>query len=142
MAGKKGIYQIKNREKYINPNVTQLLFRSKWELKFMLYLDSQPLVTKWGYEVIKIKYLFSLDNKYHTYYPDFYVEIGDKKYIIEVKPKHESVTPKKLNQNMKNYTYQVLTFIKNKDKWAAAKNFCDSKNIIFKILTEDELNIK
>ena len=137
--GTKGYYVIKNRDKYIDPNATKLMYRSSWEARFMLYLESQPMVQKWGYECIEVKYLFSADGKVHRYYPDFYVEFSNgKTCIVEIKPAKDGAIPKQ-SKNKLNYTEGVLTYIKNKDKWEACQRFCESKGWEFKVVTEKDL---
>lgn len=133
--GTKGYYVIQKRDKYIDPNTTRLMYRSSWEARFMLYLESQPMVKKWGYECIEVKYLFSADNKVHRYYPDFYVEFANgKTCIVEIKPSKDAKLPKKMTDTM-----GVITFMRNKDKWEACQKFCESKGWDFKVVTEKEL---
>lgn len=64
-----------------------------------------------------------------------------KTYIIEIKPEKQTKPPKKGRKKTSTYLNEVATYEKNLSKWNQAKQFCESNNIIFKILTEKELGI-
>ena len=87
-----------------------------------------------------------MDGSYHRYFPDFYVKVLDKnsnikKYIIEVKPKHQCTPPEKSPKRRTGAWFnKVRTWGINKAKWDSAKEFCLDHNMEFKILTEDHLN--
>mgnify|MGYP003585674192 CR=1 FL=1 len=143
---KQGKFVPKNPLKYMG-NVDNIVYRSSWEYKFMLYLDFQSAITKWASEELYISYFFELDNKVHKYYPDFYFETtrpdgSVSKYLIEIKPQKdmEIVKPKKMTEKAKqNYMYNAVTVMKNEAKWKAARAWCEGRNIVFKVLTENEL---
>ena len=44
----------------------------------MLYCDRSPNILSWSSEEMHIAYLSPKDDKYHNYYPDFYIEYTDK----------------------------------------------------------------
>lgn len=135
--GTKGIYHILNREKYVYPNVSTLIYRSKWECRFLHWVDRNPNVVRWGYEVIQIPYVWSVDGKCHRYFPDLYLEFKANdnsdilKVVVEIKPSKEAKLGKTL--------YENLTYSKNYDKWNAAKKFCDEHGYKFVVITENEL---
>ena len=53
----------------------------------MRFCDSRPLLLQNGeVKKIAVPYISPVDNRRHTYYPDFYVKVNNKKYIVEVKP--------------------------------------------------------
>ena len=144
----KGKYIVKNIDKYLGNKMPT--FRSSWEKKFMIYLDSNTNILKWGSEILKIPYTYQLDNKQHNYYTDFYVILKDvtgtiQKYVIEIKPFSQLSKPKKPKINnkksMQSYNYKMKTYIKNQNKWKTAIAYCNSKGLKFKILTEHELKI-
>ena len=97
-----GTYKPVNPKKYRgNPN--QVIYRSLWERKLMVYCDHNDAVLEWGSEEVIIPYLSPWDGKLHRYFPDFYMKVRQsdetiKKFIIEVKPKdsanHLSRIPK------------------------------------------------
>ena len=139
---KQGKFVPKNASKY-EGNVSNIVYRSSWEYRFMLYLDNQPEIIKWSSEEFFIPYFFEVDNKMHKYYPDFYFTKKDgSKYLIEIKPMKdcEVKTPKKMTEKAKvNYINNVVTVAKNEAKWNAARVFCEINNVRFMILTEKEI---
>jgi len=139
---KHGEYTVENPNKYIGTKNPK--YRSSWEEKFLYWCDHSPKIYKWGYECLDITYYSPIDNKVHRYFPDFYLEIYDvknnlNKYIVEVKPYKQTIPPKIPKRKTKNYLISVQTYITNQCKWEAANKFCASKNIKFKIITENEI---
>jgi len=140
-----GIFNPKNPNKYKgNPN--NIVYRSSWELKFMRYCDLNEKILEWGSEEFFIPYLDPTTNKVRRYFPDFIVKIKEnsgniKKYLIEVKPKKQTLEPKKTKgKQQKTYINEVLTYNKNLAKWKAAEEWCKDHLIEFKIITEEEIN--
>ena len=72
MRYKQGKYIPRLPRKY-KGDPRNIVYRSSWEYKFMLWCDQTPSVTEWGSEEIAIPYISPLDGKRHRYYPDFYV---------------------------------------------------------------------
>ena len=141
----KGKYKPTNWRKY-KGDPTNIIYRSLWERKFMHYCDINPNVIEWNSEEIAIPYKSPLDNKWHRYFPDFYVKVKNtngtiQSYLVEVKPKAQVNGPKPQKRMSKHYLYEVTTYAKNQAKWEAARNFCEDRAWIFKIITEDELKI-
>ena len=94
-----------------------------------------------------LPYRSPVDNKIHRYYPDFYIKVKEqngkiKRYIIEIKPKRQTVEPKMKKRKTKGYIYEVYEYARNQAKWKAAEEFCKDRMWEFKVLTEDELGIK
>ena len=142
----KGRYQPNNPLKY-KGNFRNIIYRSLWELKFMKYCDSNQNILEWGSEEIVVPYRSPIDNRYHRYFPDFYIKVREstgkiKKYIIEVKPQKQCIEQKVQKRKTKSYVYQVCEYAKNQAKWEAAKEFCEDRKWEFKVLTENELGIK
>ena len=123
---------LKNPDKFLNKNGVSI-YRSSFELKFSKWCDLNENVKYWSSEEIQIKYLNPLDNKIHTYYPDFFITINEKKYIIEIKPYNETIKPKKTKYK------QYKNFIINKTKWKYTKEYCKKNGFEFKIITEKDL---
>ena len=67
---------------------------------------------------------------------------GREWIINEVKPKKQTVEPKKKSRVTKSYIYECKTYAVNQAKWKAATEFCEDRRIQFKIITEDELGLK
>ena len=73
MRFKQGKYIPRNPNKY-KGDPRNIIYRSSWEHKFMLWCDQQnSSVQEWGSEEIVIPYVSPVDGKRHKYYPDFYV---------------------------------------------------------------------
>jgi len=142
----KGRYQPSRPNKY-RGNPRNIIYRSLWELKFMQYCDSNKHILEWGSEEIALPYRSPIDNRYHRYFPDFYIKVKEstgriKKYIIEVKPKKQCIEPKVQKKKTRSYIYEVCEYAKNQAKWKAAKEYCMDRGLEFKVLTEDELGIR
>ena len=139
-------YQLKNPSKY-KGNPTLVIYRSLWERSYMKKLDLNENILEWSSEEIALPYKSPLDNRIHKYYPDFYVKerLSDgtiKKYIVEIKPKKQTLEPKVPKRKTKGYLYEVMEYAKNQSKWNSAREYCKDHGYEFKILTEDDLNIK
>jgi len=142
----KGRYNPANPKKY-KGNPQNIIYRSLWERKFMVYCDTNDKVLEWGSEEIIIPYVSPWDGKVHRYFPDFYIKVKQssgklKKFIIEVKPKKQTKPPKPVERKTKRWIKEVRTFGINEAKWKHASNWCKDNNMEFKILTEEELGIR
>lgn len=141
-----GIFKPKNPEKY-KGNPTRIIYRSMWEKKFMIFCDLNDSIVEWGSEEVIVPYRCPTDGRIHRYYPDFYIKVKSKsntvkKYLIEVKPKRQTIQPTdKPKRKTAAWKREVLTYIKNKAKWEAAKEFCEDRQMKFLILTEDHLGV-
>ena len=62
-----------------------------------------------------------------------------KQKTKEIKPKKETVPPKKGKRKTKRYAQEAYTFIKNQDKWEAANQYAEHKGWKFQVWTEDTL---
>jgi hypothetical protein len=159
-----GFYEIKNVDKYIG-DPTKCMYVSSWELRFMIYLDNLDLVHRWASEEIAIPYYLPNEHGHmqiHNYFPDFYVEYTKKsdpeyleKVVIEVKPTtdinpnfvewhedgsfHIKPITSKSPKAVQNRMYQLNEFQKNLFKWDAAKKWCEERNMLFHIVTEQEM---
>ena len=142
----KGKYIPKNPQKY-KGNPSQIIYRSLWERKFMVYCDTNTKVIEWGSEEVIVPYRSPWDGKIHRYFPDFYIKVQEntgriKRYLIEVKPLKQTMKPKKPKRQTKNYIREVYEYAKNQAKWKAATEFCEDRMWEFKVMTENELGIK
>jgi len=128
-------------------DVDNIICRSSWERIFCGYCDRNRNILEWGSEEIVVPYRSPIDNRYHRYFPDFYIKVKDpngtiKKKIIEIKPLRQCVEPKVKKRKTKGYIYEVIEYAKNKAKWNAAKEWCLDNGYEFQVLTENELGIK
>jgi len=142
----KGYFKPKNPKKY-RGNPTNIIYRSGWELKLMMYLDNHKDVINWSSEEIIIPYVSPIDGRVHRYYPDFFVTKINKEgiketSIIEVKPKKQTKPPARQEKLTKAYITEVKAWGINEAKWKAALEFCREKGWSFQIFTEKELGIK
>jgi hypothetical protein len=142
----KGKYQPKNTQKY-RGDVTNIIYRSLWERKFLIYCDTNENIIEYASEEIAIPYRSPVDGKIHRYFPDFYIKVKEpdgniKKYLIEIKPHKQTMPPKKPQRQTKGYIYEAYEYAKNQSKWEAAKEYCKDRQWEFKALTENELGIK
>ena len=142
----KGKYQPSYPKKYKGDH-TNIIYRSLWERKFMRYCDLNENILEWGSEEIVVPYRSPVDNRYHRYFPDFYIKYKDnngriKKSIIEIKPYKQCIEPKVQKRKTKGYIYEVVEYAKNQAKWNAAREWCLDRGYEFKVLTENELGIK
>jgi hypothetical protein len=98
-------------------------FRSGWEEKYMVFLDSSPDVLTWSYESLSIDYVSNKKTgKLRRYIPDFQVTYQDGRLeVIEIKPQRR------------------LTKLAVRKKLDAAQIWCSNNSIELKIITEIEL---
>lgn len=141
----KGKYRPSYPQKY-KGDPTNIIYRSLWERKFMVYCDKNQNILEWGSEELALPYRSPIDGRVHRYFPDFYIKVKEstgqiKKYLIEVKPKRQTVEPTVQKRKTKQYIYEVTEWAKNQAKWNAAKEFCKDRLWEFKIITEDDLGI-
>jgi hypothetical protein len=141
----KGQFRPKNPHKY-KGNVSNIIYRSSWELKMMMHLDNHQDVLQWSSEEVVIPYRSPLDNRIHRYFVDFYVnqiKDGKKKTIlIEVKPSKQCRPPDPKNKKNKRFLTEVKTWGVNSAKWEAAIEFCKDRGWEFLIITEKELGLR
>ena len=110
----------------------------------MVFLDEHKSILSWGSEDIVIPYIYSVDNTAHRYFVDFSIEVlennGKKqKYLIEIKPFAQTIPPAVKKVQSKRYIEDVCTYVKNQDKWKAARLYCDKSGLKFQVITEKEL---
>ena len=143
----RGRYYPTHPKKY-KGNPSNIIYRSLWERKFMVYCDNNKNILEWGSEEIIIPYLSPWDGKIHRYFPDFYIKVkqsdgGLKKFVIEVKPKKQCKPPDSSpKRKTKRWFSEVRTWGVNEAKWKYATEWCKDNGMEFKILTEDDLGIR
>ena len=140
----KGKYRPQNPKKY-KGDPTNIVYRSLWEQKFMRYCDLNENVSQWQSEEFFVPYRSPLDNKFHRYFPDFFIKYTDKNgnkrtMVVEIKPKKEVEMPEQNpSRRTKSWAYRVQTWVVNQAKWKAAEEYCADRNYEFKIMTDDDL---
>jgi hypothetical protein len=141
-----GKYTVKNREKYVG-DANNVIYRSSWELKALIWMDNNINVLKFGSEEIVIPYFDHTTNKQRRYFVDFIIEYKSrdgtiKKSLIEIKPMSQTIPPKPRTRVTKGFISETLEYEKNRAKWAYARKWCEEHSMSFVILTEKELGIK
>ena len=146
---RKSIYRPKNPKKYVG-NTSNIICRSNWERTFCEKCDANDNIVTWASEEFSIPYISPLDNKKHRYYPDFLIKVKEpdgkfKKYVIEIKPKKQTIKPKmktdsrKRPRMTKSFAKELENYAVNLAKWNAAIEFCKDNSLEFQIITEDIL---
>lgn len=133
-----GRFSPKNPKKYLGDS-TNIWYRSLWERRVMVHLDSSKDVLQWSSEEIVIPYLSPIDNRYHRYFPDFYVRTESGSMVLEVKPMSQSVAPKARKRVTHQYINEVMAYGVNQAKWKAADEYCKDRNWKFKVVTEQDI---
>lgn len=130
---------------YIDPSTCKKLFesiqnqpviyRSSWEKRFVKWCESCKRVKQWGSECVSIRYYLPTDEKWHTYYPDFLVQMEDgTMMVVEIKPLSQVEKPNSANE------WATRTYVKNMSKWRTIKSACETRGYKFCILTENTIN--
>jgi hypothetical protein len=142
---KQGMFRPKNRSKY-KGDITNIKYRSGWELKFMQFCDSNPNVTMWTSEEVGIRYISPTDKREHTYWPDFLIKMKLRTGVvvtrmIEIKPLKQTNKPikKKAGKPSKRLINEHATYLVNQAKWRAAREWCADRKIEFVVMTEEDL---
>jgi hypothetical protein len=129
-----------NPKKYLG-NPTNIIYRSLWERRVMVHLDKNINVLEWSSEEVVIPYLSPVDNRYHRYFPDFFVRTKTDALLLEVKPHSQSIEPTKRSKVTKKYLQEVMTYGVNQAKWKAAEEYCLDRKWKFRVITEKDLGI-
>ena len=140
-----GQFSPRNTNKYLG-DPTNIWYTSLWDRQVMVHLDNNINVVGWSNEELVIPYLSPVDNRWHRYFPDFFVKVKNREGIIEslvleVKPKSQAKPPQIRGRVTKKYINEVVTWGINEAKWNAAIEYCKDRNWKFKIITQDNLNI-
>ena len=140
-----GIFKPLHPEKY-KGDPTNIVYRSSWELKLMMWLDKHPDVLQYSSEEQQVPYVSPVDNRWHRYFPDFIVKMKNKNglietLMIEIKPYKQTQEPKPKKIKTKSYITEVMTWGVNRAKWEAAEQFCKKRGWRFIKMTEKELGM-
>lgn len=138
MATYKGLYRVKNIRKY-EGDFKNVVYRSLWERQVFRWCDENDQVLKWSSEEIIIPYFYPLDRKNHRYFVDLKFTTAQGTFLVEIKPKSQTVPPKKPIRQTPKYLEEARTYVKNQCKWEAANNYAKDRNWQFVIWTEDTI---
>lgn len=146
----KGVFRARNPKKY-KGDPSNIIYRSRWELKLMMHLDDHPDVLEWSSEEVVIPYMSPIDGRRHRYFCDFFVKKKGRdglieNLLIEVKPLIQTKPPEvkiaKGQKPTRRYLNEVMTWGVNSAKWKAAQEYCKDRGWKFIIMTEVELGIQ
>lgn len=121
------LFRPTNKQKYVG-DVNNIIYRSNLELNFFHYFDKKKAILEWGSEELNIKYLYSVDQQYHQYYPDIILKYKNKKNEIK-----KAIVEIKCLKELIDTIYHLL----NKKSF----NKKNSINLLKKILKIDENEI-
>ena len=132
-----GKFEAKNPGKYVGRRTPT--YRSSWEFAFMKFCDENPSIQAWASEAVKIPFRNPLTGKMTIYVPDFFIQYKTKKgknmvELIEVKPDNQ-VTMESAGKSKHNQLAVAL----NMAKWEAARAYCKSKGLSFRVVTEKDM---
>jgi len=145
-----GFYKPLNPSKY-SGDINNIVYRSSWEKRFMLWCDKNPSVVKWGSEIYPIQYYSQVDQKVRRYFVDFFIKMRNSEGIeetlmIEIKPNKERFPPtqpkKKSHKAMQRYLDEQITYQRNQDKWKYAEAFAKKNGMKFLVMDEYNLGVK
>lgn len=149
ISKKDGHISYKGRYKPINPSKykgdpTNIIYRSLWERQFMKKCDTTATILEWSSEEIIVNYFSPIDQRVHRYFVDFWIKVQEpdgsvKCKLIEIKPHKQTIEPKPTKKITKKYITEVKNWIINKNKWDAARAYCEKQQWEFLILTENHL---
>ena len=139
---KQGIYSPAHPDKLIGS--AKPIYRSSYEMQFMLWADHNENVVKWGSENIIIPYHNPITRKTSRYYVDNTIHIKVEnvlhKYLIEIKPFAQTLEPvPRPRQHKRTIIYEQTMYIKNQAKWEAAREWAKTRGYEFVILTEKHI---
>lgn len=138
----KGRFRPSHPEKY-DGDPTNIIYRSRLELRYMQYLDSNSGVIKWSSEETIVPYFDPVRKRWRRYFPDFIVRTKVGTTMVEIKPSKETEAPTgmmhKDGRKNRRLLREQLTYATNLAKWSAAKEYCDDRKWRFQIITERDL---
>jgi hypothetical protein len=135
----KGKYTVKNKAKY-KGDYKNVVYRSSWERAMFRWCDENPSVVAFNSEEVIIPYICQTDNRQHRYFMDVYFKLTNgQEYLIEIKPRSQTLPPKTPKKRSKKYVTEALTYIKNQSKWTAAQEYANRRNMVFEVWDEHKL---
>lgn len=135
----RGKFNPKNLAKY-QGDFHRIEYRSSWERAVFKWCDNNDAIVQWSSEEVVVPYRCKTDNRIHRYFVDLKITFknGDT-YLVEIKPKKETVEPKKKTRASRGYLTEVLKYVKNISKWEAAAAYAQQRGWKFEVWHEDTL---
>jgi len=144
---KQGYFTPQNPDKYTG-DLTKIIYRSSWELKFLVYCDNNDSVIEYASEPVGIPYWNPILKKECTYWIDCYMATKNlegkiTRWLIEIKPNKYLTPPeepKRLTEKQTlNYARHAKQYLINTSKFKAAQVHADKNKMRFGIITENFL---
>jgi hypothetical protein len=131
-----GVYQVRNPVKYVGKSAPR--YRSSWEWGFMNFCDNNEHILQWASEAISIPYRHPLTGRQTIYVPDFFITYRGRDNVmhaelIEIKPKKQSIVESKASSRDR------AVVAVNYAKWDAATKWARRNNVVFRVITEDQI---
>ena len=135
----RGKFNPKNLAKY-EGDFRRIEYRSSWERAVFKWCDNNDAIAQWSSEEVIVPYRCKTDNRVHRYFVDLKITFknGDT-YLVEIKPKNETLEPTKKTRASRGYLTEVLKYIKNMSKWEAAAAYAQQRGWKFEVWHEDTL---
>ena len=138
----KGRFRPNNPSKY-DGDPTNIIYRSRLELRYMQYLDGNSGVLKWSSEETIVPYYDPTKQRWRRYFPDFIVTTAAKTFMVEVKPHKQTMPPTgtmhRDGRKNRRLIKEQVTWVNNQAKWEAAREYCADRKWDFIIITEKDL---
>ena len=130
-----GTYEPKNPQKYLGKGLPR--YRSGWELAVFRMCDNHPAIIGWGSETHRIPYRNPLTGKNTNYVPDLLMVYKDRNggnhaEMVEIKPSNQILGEARSQADK-------AAAVVNQAKWEAARAWCKSKGLGFRVITENEI---
>jgi hypothetical protein len=134
-----GKFNPKNLGKY-EGDWRRIEYRSLWERQVFRFCDDNDAIVRWSSEEVVVPYRCKTDNRVHRYFVDLKITFknGDT-YLVEIKPKKETIEPKKRATKSKGYLTEVLKYVKNISKWESADEYAKQRGWKFEVWTEETI---
>lgn len=143
MAYHQGFFRPINPKKY-RGNIKEIVYRSGWEAKVMMWLDSNKDIIEWSSEEVVIPYRHPFrppTARPARYFMDFWWKqrMPDgtiQEFICEVKPHKQTQPPQRTHGKNGKLLKEAMTYAINTKKWEAAEAYAKKRGITFIKLTE------
>jgi hypothetical protein len=131
----RGIYEVSNPNKYFGKKAPR--YRSGWELAVFRIRPQKTTLPGWGSETHRIPYKNPLTGKQTVYVPDILLVYKDAKggnhaEMVEIKPAKQTLGEAKSQ-------IDKAQAVINHAKWTAARAWCKSQGMGFRVITEHQI---
>ena len=121
-------FRPRNPKKYVGDS-SNIVCRSNWGENISVITVIQMTILLHGSsEEFSIPYISPIDNRRHRYYPDFLIKVKEsngklKKYVIEIKPKKQTIEPKRRSRVTKTYITEMKIMLLIRQSGSMLENF-------------------